>query len=360
MTKTLPKFELPVKNRLVFFGDHSGQFIAQNPLIGMTRPIRRYDRNTISAALNDLLQVTRPADLPYAVVADYELMSANNFTLIKTFRANPLLRNVPLIALIDAHSISSSDSVKAGIDDVYPLSASWNAIEERIKFLHEFKPLMNQKSGHNETLGVRVPLAKRAVDIAVSSAAIILLSPLFLLIGILIKLESRGPVVYRSKRAGMGYQVFDFLKFRSMYADADQRLKELAHLNQYDAKNGDVTFVKFANDPRVTRVGRIIRKTSIDELPQLFNILKGDMSLIGNRPLPLYEAEQLTKDEFTPRFIAPAGLTGLWQVTKRGRADMSVEERIGLDVRYAQKHSLKMDLHILLKTIPAMIQKENV
>jgi lipopolysaccharide/colanic/teichoic acid biosynthesis glycosyltransferase len=107
-------------------------------------------------------------------------------------------------------------------------------------------------------------------------------------------------------------------------------------------------------------LGSILRKTSLDELPQLINVLKGDMSIVGNRPLPLYEARQLTKDEYAARFLAPAGITGLWQVTKRGKDDMSNEERIQLDINYALKNSFIDDLSLLSKTIPAMIQKEKV
>ena len=121
------------------------------------------------------------------------------------------------------------------------------------------------------------------------------------------------------------------------------------------------SFVKLENDPRITKVGHFIRKYSIDELPQLFNILKGDMSIVGNRPLPLYEAELLTKDDYIDRFMAPAGLTGLWQVEKRGDAGkLSAEERKQLDIKYAQNYSFWMDIKIILKTITAFIQKENV
>ena len=120
------------------------------------------------------------------------------------------------------------------------------------------------------------------------------------------------------------------------------------------------TFVKFKNDPRVTKVGAFIRNTSIDELPQLINVLKGDMSIVGNRPLPLYEAEQLTSDDWGERFLAPAGITGLWQVEKRGKGEMSEEERKSLDNKYAKDFSFWNDIKLILKTIPALFQKENV
>jgi lipopolysaccharide/colanic/teichoic acid biosynthesis glycosyltransferase len=146
-----------------------------------------------------------------------------------------------------------------------------------------------------------------------------------------------------------------------MFPDADKRLKDLQHLNQYENNGTGPTFVKIANDPRITKIGKFIRNSSIDELPQLFNVLKGDMSLVGNRPLPLYEAEQLTSDEWALRFLAPAGMTGLWQVTKRGKGGaMSVEERIGLDLTYAKNYSVWYDIQLILKTIPALFQKENV
>ena len=190
-----------------------------------------------------------------------------------------------------------------------------------------------------------------------------------------------------------------------MYTDADKHLKDFNALNQYqeeeeediwgeeepdaDLNDNDDTeevllvsddfviseedyiqkkskeksnaFVKLQNDPRITKVGRFIRKYSIDELPQLFNILKGDMSIVGNRPLPLYEAELLTSDEHIDRFMGPAGLTGLWQVEKRGGAGkLSAEERKQLDITYAKTFSFWLDIKIILKTVTAFIQKENV
>ncbi len=120
--------------------------------------------------------------------------------------------------------------------------------------------------------------------------------------------------------------------------------------------------MKFQNDPRITNLGVFLRNSSIDELPQLFNIFMGDMSLIGNRPLPLYEAEKLTTDKYIERFAGPGGLTGLWQVTKRGKGkkDMSEEERIELDIDYARNFSFKYDMKIFFMTFPALFQSENV
>jgi lipopolysaccharide/colanic/teichoic acid biosynthesis glycosyltransferase len=132
-------------------------------------------------------------------------------------------------------------------------------------------------------------------------------------------------------------------------------------VKQRKAEKRENAFFKMANDPRITKVGRILRNTSIDELPQFINVLKGDMSIVGNRPLPLYEAELLTTDQWSKRFLAPAGITGLWQVTKRGGSNvMSADERKQLDIEYAENFSFWYDIKILLKTIPAMLQHENV
>ena len=145
-----------------------------------------------------------------------------------------------------------------------------------------------------------------------------------------------------------------------MRIDADKEIDSVKHLNQYKTK-GKSSFLKIENDPRITKIGKFLRNSSFDELPQLINVLIGEMSLVGNRPLPLYEAEQLTRDQWAKRFLAPAGITGLWQVTKRGKAGgMSEEERMALDIMYAEKSSFIFDLGIMIKTIPALFQKENV
>jgi lipopolysaccharide/colanic/teichoic acid biosynthesis glycosyltransferase len=201
---------------------------------------------------------------------------------------------------------------------------------------------------------------KRSFDILVSVTALLVLSPLFLLIALAVRLESRGPIFYVSERAGRGYRIFKFYKFRTMFAGADQHIHEFSHLNQYSAKTAEgPAFFKISNDPRITRVGAFLRNSSLDELPQLLNVLLGDMSLVGNRPLPLYEAATLTTDQCAQRFLAPAGITGLWQIMKRGKEEMSVEERINLDIDYANKYNFMYDLWIMANTPSALMQKSN-
>lgn len=295
--------------------------------------------------------------------------------------------------------------LKAGINNTIPFESPQDAIDSLISFQkrrkqQKIKDL--QKRGENiQTF--KLPLWKRCFDILFSGTALLSLSPLLIITAIAIRLESKGAIIYKSKRVGSNYQIFDFLKFRSMYTNADKHLKDFNSLNQYQAEEettediiwGEMSelsenedgivlisddfviseeayinkrsheqenaFVKLENDPRITRVGRFIRKYSIDELPQLINILKGDMSIVGNRPLPLYEAELLTSDEYIDRFMAPAGLTGLWQVEKRGDSGkMSADERKQLDIKYAKTFSFWIDMKIILKTVTAFIQKENV
>lgn len=208
--------------------------------------------------------------------------------------------------------------------------------------------------------GKKIFSAKRLLDIVLASVALLILLPVFLLIAIGVKLSSKGPIFYKSLRAGQGFRIFEFYKFRTMEMDADKKIEALAHLNQYSSNGPGPLFFKVTNDPRITKFGKFLRNTSMDELPQLFNVIIGDMSLVGNRPLPLYEAATLTTNEFVERFMAPAGMTGLWQVKKRGRTDMSIEERIKLDILYARRANLVYDLRIMASTPAALWQKTNV
>ena len=308
---------------------------------------------------------------------------------------------------------------KSGINDTLDSNASITELNKKIQFISDRENMLfDDQQPKYRMLRFKIPLWKRVFDVFFALIVLILTSPIFILTAIAIRLESKGPVIFKSKRVGANYTIFNFLKFRSMYQDAEERLKEVAKEagNQYAEMNkktespsmpmtdmsmggnmmiGDDTdmmiaddevmlvgddfvisetdyskekkeeienaFVKIENDPRVTKVGKFIRKFSIDELPQLFNILKGDMSGVGNRPLPLYEAEKLTIDTSIDRFMAPAGLTGLWQVEERGKGGMmSAEERKQLDIKYGQTYNFWLDMKILFRTFFAFVQKENV
>lgn len=302
--------------------------------------------------------------MPYALICDYDFLKETDFFLLENTKNHSVLKNIPFIAICN-RSISEEERKAAlamGLDDCYQNFVSVRDLCRRVEFLKRYKPelIRNTITNNQEQFEFKLPLGKRIFDITFASLLLLAISPILILISLLIKIESGGPIFYSSKRVGTGYNVFNFLKFRSMVVDADAQLKNLSHLNHYNgaSENKDNTFMKLTNDPRVTRIGKFIRKTSLDELPQLINVLRGEMSIVGNRPLPLYEAEKMTKDEWAKRFWAPAGLTGLWQTSGKGKDNMSAEERVDLDIEYAEGFSLFMDMRIISRTLPAMIQKE--
>jgi exopolysaccharide biosynthesis polyprenyl glycosylphosphotransferase len=189
---------------------------------------------------------------------------------------------------------------------------------------------------------------KRTLDLILSGIALALLSPLFLLIAVLIKLEDRGPVFFAQTRVGRFGREFRMFKFRSMCMDAEQRLKDLLAKNQH--KHG-VTF-KLKNDPRITRIGRLLRKFSLDELPQFYNVFKGDMSLVGPRP-PVPREVALYSQADRRRLAVKPGITCIWQVS--GRAEIDFKGQVQLDVQYIESQRISTDLRILAKTVPAVI-----
>lgn len=193
-------------------------------------------------------------------------------------------------------------------------------------------------------------LLKRIIDICLSVLIIVLCLPLMLIVSIIIKIDSPGPIIYSSIRIGKNMKAIRVFKFRTMIVDAETKITDLLHMNTYDDN-----FVKIKSDPRITKVGRYIRRISLDELPQFFNVLLGDMSVVGNRPLPVYEAKKLIAENKKDRFEAEAGITGLWQISKR-KDSMSSSERIDLDTYYAKRNSLYLDLKILIKTPISAIQ----
>jgi exopolysaccharide biosynthesis polyprenyl glycosylphosphotransferase len=192
-------------------------------------------------------------------------------------------------------------------------------------------------------------MIKRCIDIAASVLGIIVLLPLLLVIAAAIRLTSPGPVLFAQDRYGLNRRVFRMYKFRTMVADAEAMQPTLEHLNE---ASGPV--FKIGNDPRITPVGRVLRRTSLDELPQLINVLKGDMSLVGPRPLPLRDVRHFRQCELMRRFSVRPGITGLWQVS--GRSSLPFNDWIALDLRYIDVWSLGLDLRILLRTLPAVVR----
>jgi lipopolysaccharide/colanic/teichoic acid biosynthesis glycosyltransferase len=214
------------------------------------------------------------------------------------------------------------------------------------------------------TLSYRLYLAaKRIMDVLISSIALVLVAPLMLVVGLAIKLDSPGPVLFKQRRVkGLkpdGKPVlFTFYKFRSMANRADSSVHQ-KYMSDFINGNGTLykdgngkAVYKLASDRRVTRIGRILRKTSLDELPQLINVIKGDMSMVGPRPAIPYEVEQY-KEWHKRRLVVTPGITGLWQV--KGRSSVTFDEMVRWDIEYAEDRSLRMDLRILFQTVPAVL-----
>lgn len=363
----------------------------------------------VENALNAINKLDETTDFD-AIISEYYLPGMNGIEIFKMTKSKNLCSDIPyiLIALKFDQQIKN-EAIRAKVDDLYFAPINTEDICIRIEFLKKFKEFIKKKTNNinNEVIRYyKIPLIKRTFDILVSGFALLLLSPLLILTAIIIRLESKGKIYYTSKRVGTAYKIFDFYKFRSMYTGADAKLKELEHLNKYaqsDKKHEEFeescpkcaklpegeycsptlysggekiceywfykinkeksqsTFIKIKDDPRITKFGKFIRNISIDELPQLINVLKGDMSIVGNRPLPLYEAELLTSDDWIERFLGPAGITGLWQVELRGKkGEMSEDERKALDNQYARNYSFSGDIKLICRTIPALFQKENV
>jgi exopolysaccharide biosynthesis polyprenyl glycosylphosphotransferase len=322
-------------------------------------------------------------------------------------------RNVYIILMTDTMNQEDREVyMKCGINDTIHQEASVTELNKKIQFISERENILfDDEAPKYGILKFKIPIWKRMFDIIFSSIAIIILSPVFILTAIAIKLESKGPILFKSKRVGTNYTIFDFLKFRSMYTDAEQRLSELSKdRNQYAETNdkeeskatitaplGDQAemsmmdmglesgmmigdeeimlvgddfvvaesdfakkkeeeinnaFVKIENDPRVTKVGRFIRKYSIDELPQLFNILVGQMSLVGPRPERPQFVEKF-KEEI-PRYMIKhqvrPGLTG-WAQINGLRGDTAIDRRIEYDLYYIENWTLELDIKILFLTI---------
>ena len=366
----------------------------------------------------EALNYLKSGNIPDAVLSEMAISGGDGFEMHQWLRDRPEYDRVAFVLI--EYEFKEDLFKKAflnRIDDffVLPLPSTENMVG-RIKFLVEFRnkyslvPFVN-----NDLQDVKysMPLSKRMFDLLVAISALIVLSPILFLIVMAIRLESKGKVYYTSKRVGR--KPFDFYKLRSMRVGADKELNKLAkdknqyatasvqsefdfskpcpvcaklteekscspilHIGPhnicdywYNTQKREVAktksaFIKIVDDPRITKVGKFIRNTSIDELPQLINVIKGDMSIVGNRPLPVYEAELLTRGVLSKRFLAPAGITGLWQVELRGKGGvMSEDERMRLDNEYAdhfigKNYSFGYDLKLILRTVPALFQKDTV
>lgn len=358
----------------------------------------------------------KSGQVPDAILCEMTLSGGDGFQMYEWVRKRKALDQVCFILITHEYREELyKEAFKKHIDDffVIPLLPA-ESLVGRVEYLKEhrqkivpFEPELDRE------ITYRMPTSKRIFDVILASGALIALSPLLLLVIIAIRLESKGKVYYTSRRVGR--EPFDFFKLRSMRVGADADLAKLAKdNNQYSSASkqteidfenpcplcsklpGNDTcspiihmgihsiceywyslqkkeidksksaFIKIVNDPRVTKVGKFIRNTSIDELPQLINVIKGDMSIVGNRPLPVYEAEQLTKGDMSRRFLAPAGITGLWQVELRGKGgDMSEDERKRLDNVYSDhfignNYSFGYDFKLILRTFKALFQKDSV
>jgi lipopolysaccharide/colanic/teichoic acid biosynthesis glycosyltransferase len=330
---------------------------------------RGYASELLENAKSELLRSLRHENstVPEVIFCD----SGFDVTAIKNFRhflnSDPVLSSIPFI--LDGSGLSEKELNYFKKNKILDEIVFFNEFNEKnilgkSQFLNKVKSRSAEsKARANESNSSAFQnVLKRTFDVIAAVIVLVTLSPLLLLIALAIRIESKGPVFYISKRAGKGYRIFDFYKFRTMFAGSDEKIGEFAHLNLYAAGNGvsnAPVFIKINNDPRITRVGSFLRNTSLDELPQFLNVLLGDMSLVGNRPLPLYEAATLTTDEWAKRFMAPAGITGLWQIKKRGKEEMSAEERISLDIDYADNCNFVYDLWIMAQTPSALIQKTN-
>jgi exopolysaccharide biosynthesis polyprenyl glycosylphosphotransferase len=207
-------------------------------------------------------------------------------------------------------------------------------------------PIVNLTSSGPASWGL---MAKRAMDVVLAGAGLLLLAPIFVVVGIAVALDSAGPVFFVQERVGLGRRRFSMWKFRTMVQDAEARVAALEERNEVKG-----AAFKISHDPRVTRIGRFLRKLSLDELPQLFNVLRGDMSLVGPRPLPVRDVERIAEPWQHRRFSMKPGLTCLWQVS--GRHEITFDHWMELDLQYIDRWSPALDLEIVMKTVPAVLR----
>ncbi|MDO9255311.1 MAG: sugar transferase [Bacteroidales bacterium] len=394
--------------RLVYIGSSTETV----NLLAADRQLSVTVQGNILAAENYL----KSGQIPDAILCEMTLSGGDGIQMHEWVRQRADLN--PVSFMLVTHEFKEDlyrEAFKRRMDDyfVIPLQQP-ESMAGRIEYLRDYRQkIATVEPELEKEITYHMPLSKRIFDIALAGGALVALSPLLLIVMIAIRLESKGKVYYTSRRVGR--EPFDFYKLRSMRVGADADLAKLAKdknqyasvsekseidfeipceeciklpkgkfcspiihigshsicensykIQQHEIDKSKSAFIKIVNDPRITRVGKIIRNTSIDELPQLINVIKGDMSIVGNRPLPVYEAEQITKGDMSRRFLAPAGITGLWQVELRGKGgDMSEDERKRLDNVYSDhfignNYSFWYDFKLILRTFKALFQKDTV
>ena len=262
-------------------------------------------------------------ELPDAIIVDLVLDKVEYHDFVKFLERRKIDKLVSILYNENKLGINDINFLKYNqlVDDVFNIQNKSLNFDKKISFLKKVKkqtiPLQISSSIKKDVINTnfsgRSMFWKRVIDITISSLLLIAAFPLFLIIAIGIKLESRGPIFYNALRAGRGFRIFNFYKFRTMEVDADKKMGSVKHLNKY----------------------------------------------ANNRPLPIYEASTLTTNEFVERFMAPAGITGLWQIKKKSKPNMTAEERIGLDISYARKHNFLYDIKIIAKTPGALFQNTN-
>jgi exopolysaccharide biosynthesis polyprenyl glycosylphosphotransferase len=371
-------FHVWIVNReflLLFWTLTTGCVIASRMTIrGLLASARRHGRNTrnmlvigTNARATSLVQgIQEKPDLGYRILG----FADDDWTGLEEFKKNgyPLVTDLESLPSYVRRNVVDEVVLALPIRSFHTLASQIAAACEQqgiiVRFMpniFDLKDIRERNNGfdgdalvsHHSTITDAWGLAiKRAIDIAVSAAAITLLSPVMILTAILVKLTAPGSIFFVQKRLGFNKRTFNIYKFRTMVVDAEKRLKDIEHQNE---ANGPVFKIK--DDPRITPIGRFLRKTSIDELPQLFNVLKGDMSLVGPRPLQVRDYElfdTFCEDWQRRRFSVRPGITCLWQI--KGRSSIPFEKWMELDLQYIRTWSLWLDLEILAKTVPAVLK----
>lgn len=277
-----------------------------------------------------------------AIISQGEIMSSAGISLLESL-GKKKFQKIPFFLVCKEIDLSICKlALRGGITDIFTLPINIPNLEKRINFMIDNWGELNITHKSQKQRAYTVPFSTRIFDLITSIFALIILSPLFLLIFLFIKIGSKGPAIYGSLRVGSDYKIFKQFKFRS---------------TNLDPETGSADFETYLNC-KPTSFGKVLRSSKLNELPQLWNVFKGEMSIVGNAPLPLFQAEKLTTDKYVLRFRAPAGITGLWQVEKRFSKGIITEEgRWILDANYAQNQSFMTDMQVFLRSFTALFRK---